>query len=620
VRSAGQFTIQNPAFEPAEPDSSGKLRPIYPLTEGLSQGVLRNLIQPLLPKVISHLPEPLPDWIRRDYHLCAIDFALSRIHQPSSLAEADLCRERLVFEELFLLQTGLFLLRRARQTHQTAWPVLPDATAQDQIKQVEDTLPFQLTAAQHKALAEIRQDLRRDLPMNRLVQGDVGSGKTVVAALAMLEASLCGYQAVLMAPTAILATQHAQTLAKLLAKSGEPIALLTGATPAAERKRILAGLEDGSIRLLVGTHAVIEDKVTFSNLALTVTDEQHRFGVKQRFRLNRNEEDRSFSPHVLVMSATPIPRTLALILYGDLDMTVIDQLPTGREPIATYTARSGDRSRVEDLVRRQVKTGRQAYVVCPMIEEQASLDLESAIQTYNRLAQEVFPDLTVGLLHGGLKPAAKDAVMADFAAGKTNVLVSTTVIEVGVDNPNATLMIIENAERFGLSQLHQLRGRIGRGPYKSYCILMSDSDEDLVRQRLRTLCQTTDGFEIARKDLELRGPGDFFVPANTACQPSDSLISIATGNCSAKPRKRSGLCSNATRIWYLPNTRAWCEPSNNTSALLYRMSSSDPQGGYLCPESSAAALAAFRSSPPKARTPARLPPKPKKPCFRSWHL
>lgn len=510
LRNAGQFTIQSPAFEPAEPDSTGKLRPIYPLTEGLSQGILRSLILPLLPKVISHLPEPLPDWIRRDYHLCAIDFALSRIHQPSSHDEAQLCRERLVFEELFLLQTGLFLLRRARQNSQNALPVLPDAAIQGQVKHVEDSLPFQLTTAQLKALADIRQDLRRDLPMNRLVQGDVGSGKTVVAALAMLETSLCGYQAVLMAPTAILATQHAQTLARLLAHSGEPIALLTGATPTAERKRILAGLANGSIRLLVGTHAVIEDKVTFCNLALTVTDEQHRFGVKQRFRLNRNEEARSLSPHVLVMSATPIPRTLALILYGDLDMTVIDQLPMGREPIATYTARTGDRGRVEDLVRRQTENGRQAYVVCPMIEEQASLDLESVIQTYNRLAQEVFPDLAVGLLHGGLKPAAKDAVMADFAVGNIQILVSTTVIEVGVDNPNATLMIIENAERFGLSQLHQLRGRIGRGPYKSYCILMSDSDEDLARQRLRTLCQTTDGFEIARKDLELRGPGDFF--------------------------------------------------------------------------------------------------------------
>ncbi|MCD8499518.1 MAG: ATP-dependent DNA helicase RecG [Clostridiales bacterium] len=389
-------------------------------------------------------------------------------------------------------------------------PVLPDATIEGQVKHVEATLPFQLTAAQQGALADIRRDLRRDLPMNRLVQGDVGSGKTVVAALAMLETSLCGYQAVLMAPTAILATQHAQTLARLLAPSGETIALLTGATPVAERKRILAGLENGSIRLLVGTHAVIEDKVSFNNLALTITDEQHRFGVRQRFRLNRTEDSRSLSPHVLVMSATPIPRTLALILYGDLDMSVIDQLPTGREPIATYTARTGDRGRVEDLVRRQIQAGRQAYVVCPMIEEQASLDLESAIQTYNRLAQTVFPDLSVGLLHGGLKPAAKDAVMADFAAGQIQILVSTTVIEVGVDNPNATLMIIENAERFGLSQLHQLRGRIGRGSHKSYCILMSDSDDDLARQRLRTLCQTTDGFEIARKDLELRGPGDFF--------------------------------------------------------------------------------------------------------------
>ena len=509
-RREGQFSIQNPAFERVEPDSKGKIRPLYPLTEGLSQGVLRGLILPLLPQVMNSLPEPLPFWVRRKHHLCAIDFAISRIHQPGSLDEAEICRHRLVFEELFLLQSGLFLLRRARQNSQIGIPVNLTAEQAAQVSTVEQALPFRLTDAQAAAVRAIRSDLSLDRPMNRLIQGDVGSGKTVVAALAMLEVSLCGYQAVMMAPTAILATQHHQTLQRLLAASGEEIALLTGATPIAQRRRILQDLAEGKVRLLVGTHAVIEDKVELPHLALTITDEQHRFGVRQRVRLTHAEQDRTVAPHVLVMSATPIPRTLGLILYGDLDMTLIDQLPAGREPISTYTARQGDRPRLEQLIHRQVQAGRQVYVVCPMIEEQESSDLESAISTYNRLAQETFPDLTVGLLHGSLKPAAKDQVMSDFVTGKISILVSTTVIEVGVDNPNASLMVIENAERFGLAQLHQLRGRIGRGPHRSYCVLISDSDDDLVRERLRTLCHTTDGFAIAQKDLELRGPGDFF--------------------------------------------------------------------------------------------------------------
>lgn len=512
-RRDGQFTIQSPALEPEEIGQSGKIRPIYPLTEGLTQGVLRGLILPLLPKVIGSLRDPLPAWVRRKHQLCAFDFAIARIHQPGSLEEAEICRQRLVFEELFLLQASLFLLRRSRQSSLVGRPIHLDDPQAHQFAVVVKALPFQLTAAQNTALAAIREDLAADRPMNRLVQGDVGSGKTVVAALAMLLASLTGHQAVMMAPTAILANQHHQTLQKLLAASGEPIALLTGATPAAQRRKTLAALQDGSIRLLVGTHAVIEDRVELPDLALTITDEQHRFGVGQRVRLTQNRaqpEDKPILPHVLVMSATPIPRTLALILYGDLDMTLIDQMPAGRQPIATYTARPTDRPRLERLIRREIASGRQVYVVCPMIDTQESLDLESAVSTYNRLAQDVFPDLSVGLLHGGLKPAAKDQIMTDFLAGKLSILVSTTVIEVGVDNPNATLMVVENAERFGLSQLHQLRGRIGRGAHQSYCVLMSDSDETLARERLRTLCQTTDGLAIAQKDLELRGPGDFF--------------------------------------------------------------------------------------------------------------
>ncbi len=509
-RRDGEFSVQSPAIEAVDVNKPGKIRPIYPTTEGLGQGILRSLILPLLPRVMASIPEALPHWVRKKHQLCAIDYAISRIHQPETLDEAEFARKRLVFEELFLLQSGLFLLRRARQNSQIGISIQLPPQNRLKAEMVEAQLPFRLTQAQINALAAVRQDLASDRPMNRLIQGDVGSGKTAVAALAMLDVALSGHQAVMMAPTAILAAQHLMTLQKLLANSGEEIALLTGATPAAKRRQILSDLKEGKIRLLVGTHAVIESQVEMPNLALTITDEQHRFGVRQRIMLTHSEQDRTVTPHVLVMSATPIPRTLGLILYGDLDMTLIDQLPAGRQPIKTYTARNADRVRVEDLIRRQVAAGRQAYVVCPMIKEQDESDLESAIRTYNRLTTEVYPDLTVGLLHGGLKPAIKDQVMQDFAAGQISILVSTTVIEVGVDNPNAALMQIENSERFGLAQLHQLRGRIGRGPHQSICILMCDSDDDLARERLRTLCQTTDGFLIAQKDLELRGPGDFF--------------------------------------------------------------------------------------------------------------
>ena len=525
-RSGRDFSVQNPAFEPCDPEEAGKqgIRPIYPLTEGLSQGVLRQLIRNVLPRLAGRLPEPLPAWVRKAHNLCAIDYAYSRIHQPASWEEAAICRRRLAFEELFLLQAGLFLLRRQRQDSSRGCPVRPDDSQAARLQAVQAALPFQLTDAQQKVWAEIRSDLTGIRPMNRLVQGDVGSGKTVVAALAMLQCALAGSQAVLMAPTAILARQHHQTLSRLLESSGEPVALLTGATPARERRQLLAALADGQVRLLVGTHALIEDQVRFRRLALAVTDEQHRFGVRQRIRLSQGstgeqtgdsadsqpDNPKDSQPHILVMSATPIPRTLGLILYGDLDISIIDQLPAGRRPIETYTAGAADRGRLEKLIRRFVQEGRQVYIVCPMIEENAETDLESAVSTYNRLAQEIFPDLRLGLLHGGLKAAAKDAVMDAFIGGGIQILVSTTVIEVGVDNPNAALMIVENAERFGLAQLHQLRGRIGRGPYRSICVLMSDSEDERARERLKTLCHAADGFTVAEKDLELRGPGDFF--------------------------------------------------------------------------------------------------------------
>ncbi|MEA4888500.1 MAG: ATP-dependent DNA helicase RecG [Clostridiaceae bacterium] len=543
-RDSRSFSVQNPAFEPLDKTDPGDLKPVYPLTEGLSQGVIRQLIQTVLPQLIGCLPEPLPAWIRRDQHLCAVDYAYSRIHHPANREEIELCRERLVFEELFLMQTGLYLLRRRRKQAVVGVPLCLGAAEMQQMDRFTAKLPFRLTDAQQRVWSEIQSDLQTEQPMSRLLQGDVGSGKTVVAALAMLQCALCGSQAVLMAPTAILARQHFQTLNRLLTGTGFTVALLTGATPLHERKILLAGLADGEIKLLVGTHALIEDQVRFAGLALAITDEQHRFGVRQRIRLGSAAAEDAPSgqpagePHVLVMSATPIPRSLALILYGDLDLSIIDQLPAGRRPIETYTAADADRARIERLMRRFVQEGRQVYVVCPMIEEQSKTDLESAIKTFNRLSQEVFPDLHLGLLHGSLKQKAKDLVMDEFMAGTVQILVSTTVIEVGVDNPNAALMVIENAERFGLAQLHQLRGRIGRGEYRSVCVLLSDAEDERARERLRTLCHAADGLTVAEKDLELRGPGDFFgtrqhgLPAlRIANLYRDSLILKRVQNC-----------------------------------------------------------------------------------------
>jgi ATP-dependent DNA helicase RecG len=516
IKRAGRtFQVQNPAFEPVgnpdEADPTFGYKPVYRLTAGINQGVMRQLIQSLLTRTSGNLPEPLPAWLRRRFKLCAADFAYSRIHQPADEHDIELCRRRIGFEELFLLRTGLWLLRRHRSQEAHALALEPDATARTALEAFLDRLPFELTGAQRRSWQEIQADLARSHPMNRLLQGDVGSGKTVVAALAMLACTLGGAQSALMAPTSILARQHHQTLCRILEGSGPAPVLLTGATRAAEKRDILAGLADGSIRMVVGTHALLEDVVVFQRLALTITDEQHRFGVGQRRRLGQFQDSGdSIQPHVLVMSATPIPRSLALVLYGDMDVSLIDELPAGRSPVATYTAASRDRPRIEQLMRRTAGEGRQVYVVCPMIEEQEALDLESVTAVYNRLAQQVFPDFKVGLLHGSLRQAVKDEVMDDFMANKLQILVSTTVIEVGVDNPNATLMVIENAERFGLAQLHQLRGRIGRGAHRSLCVLISDSNDDLGRKRLRAICHAADGFAVAEQDLQLRGPGDFF--------------------------------------------------------------------------------------------------------------
>ena len=521
-RDGRNFDVTNPAFEPDRAEEIHLIRPFYPLTKGLRQGVLRQLIAQALPEALPHIREPLPAVIRRDEKLCSAGFAYEKIHCPASDEELEIARARLVYEELFLVQGGLRWMKMSSRKEEHSFPVQLTGQQKLTLKAVLARLPFSLTDDQRNVCADILKDLGREIPMNRLVQGDVGSGKTMVAAVSILACALCGRQSVFMAPTSILAAQHYQKLSDFLLGTGITAAILLGSTPPAEKRRIREQLKSGEILVLVGTHAVLSDKIEFASLALTVTDEQHRFGVRQRagfFGKGR------IMPHTLVMSATPIPRTLALILYGDLDISVIRKIPAGRVPIETYTASSSDEDRLYGIVARQIEQGRQTYFVCPVIEprdndeipagdedaeESSGGGLISAVELYEHFSLSVFPQYRVGLLHGGLKAAEKEAVMERFVSGEIQVLISTTVVEVGVDNPNASLMVIENADRFGLSQLHQLRGRIGRGPYRSVCILKSDKMEGLAQKRLQTLCSTTDGFLIAEKDLELRGPGDFF--------------------------------------------------------------------------------------------------------------
>jgi len=428
--------------------------------------------------------------------------AYRQIHFPDSEAELTEARRRLVFEELFLLSIGLRGIR-ARRDHLRVSPMPPvDLTP------FYSSLPFSLTGAQQRAIDEILRDMTSDRPMNRLCQGDVGSGKTMVAAAAIYFAAKNGRQAALMAPTEILAEQHYKGLGPLLEGLGIRCALLTGSMTAATRRSILAQLTSGEIQLAIGTHALISGDVLYRDLGLVITDEQHRFGVAQRAAL----AGKGSSPHLLVMSATPIPRTLALILYGDLDVSIIDELPPGRQPVDTFSVRTSYHERIYAFLRKHIAEGRQAYIICPMVEENADLpDDRKAVTEYAaHLQNQIFPDLRIAAVHGRMKAKEKEAVMSAFANREADILVSTTVVEVGVDVPNATVMVIENAERFGLSQLHQLRGRVGRGKHKSYCILISDTKNEETRDRLKVMTQTTDGFKIAEEDLRLRGPGDFF--------------------------------------------------------------------------------------------------------------
>ena len=493
----------NPLFEPeGRQQVTGRIMPIYPLTAGVTQGLMARAARQGLDACRELLPDVLPDEVRQAHSLCYVNYAYENIHFPSSPEALEVARRRLVFEELFLLTCGLQLLRQRRRD------VAGPACRRMSMEPFYRRLPFALTGAQRRAIADAVGDMVSGKPMNRLCQGDVGSGKTMVAAACIWFAVENGWQTALMAPTEILARQHYQGLAPLLARFSIRCALLTGSIRAKERREILAGLADGSIDLCIGTHALLTEDVQYRRLGLVVTDEQHRFGVNQRAALSQKAED----PHMLVLSATPIPRTLALVIYGDLDVSVIDELPPGRQKVDTFAVGESYRQRLNGFIRKQVAEGHQVFIVCPLVAEDDQLpDERKAVTAYaKQLQEQVFPDLRVAVLHGKMKPREKEKVMAAFAAGESDILVSTTVVEVGVDVPNATCMVVENADRFGLSQLHQLRGRVGRGKAKSYCILLSDSQNEETRARLKVMTQTNDGFRISQEDLRLRGPGDFF--------------------------------------------------------------------------------------------------------------
>ena len=481
---------------------TGRIVPIYPLTAGVSQLILSRSIRQGLDACADILPDVLPDEIRQAHQLCRIGFAYENIHFPENEQALDLARRRLAFEELFLFTIGLKRLRNRRETVS-----IPPCAPVD-MEAFYNALPFSLTCAQKRCVEDALVDMRSGTPMNRLCQGDVGSGKTMVAAACVYFCVKNGKQAALMAPTEILAQQHYNGLAPLMEQLGIRCALLTGSTKAATKRSIAAQLAVGEIDFAIGTHALITEHVDYADLGLVVTDEQHRFGVAQRAALAAKGQH----PHTLVMSATPIPRTLALILYGDLDVSIIDELPPGRHPIETYSVPGSYHPRVYNFIQKLVAEGRQAYIVCPMVEVNDELpDERKAVTEYaKQLQTEVFPNLKVAFVHGKMKSKEKDAVMTAFAAHETDILVSTTVVEVGVDVPNAAVMVVENAERFGLSQLHQLRGRVGRGKHQSYCILISDNRNEETQQRLKVMTKTSDGFKIAEEDLRLRGPGDFF--------------------------------------------------------------------------------------------------------------
>ncbi len=500
TENRGKLEMVGPVYEKPEAQRfTGKIIPLYPLTGGLSQKVVQSVMELALESA-GQMEEYLPAGLREKYQIAEINYAMKNIHFPDSFDSYNIARQRFVFEELFILQ--LALLSRKEDIEEKEGIIFPDTQCRAKFT---ERLPFPLTGAQERVLEEICKDLKSGVMMNRLVQGDVGSGKTAVAAAAIYVAVKNGCQAVMMAPTEILANQHYETLSAFFEGLGIHVVLLTGGMSAKEKRFVYDEITLGLADVIVGTHAVIQDQVEYQSLGLVVADEQHRFGVQQRAKLL----SKGNNPHMLIMSATPIPRTLALILYGDLDISVIDELPPGRKVVKTYAVGEKMRDRIYAFVEKNIRAGQQAYVVCPLIEETESSDLKNAEEIAQHL-QERYPYISVGLLHGKMRPKMKEQVMSEFAAGKIHILVATTVIEVGVNVPNSNIMVIENAERFGLSQLHQLRGRVGRGADQAYCILVAHGSQPVTRKRMETMCHSNDGFYISQQDLKLRGPGDFF--------------------------------------------------------------------------------------------------------------
>ncbi len=501
----GKIDLTSPVFDEIEKkNNTGKIIPLYPLTFSLSQNTIRKIIENGLKDVEEDggLKETLPQYILNEYKLEEINKAIETVHFPKEFADFEIARKRFVFEELLSTQLALLQLKNSNLKDHKGIRFSKDAHMSDVI----NSLPFNLTKAQLRVLEEIDKNMEQDKSMNRLLQGDVGSGKTVVAMISAYKAVKSGYQVAVLAPTAILATQHLENFQKILEKFDIRCELLISGITKKKKTEILEKLQNGEVDILIGTHAMLEENVTFKNLGLVVTDEQHRFGVKQRTTMAQKGEN----PDVLVMSATPIPRTLALILYGDLDISVIDELPPNRKKIETFAVTKALEDRVNNFVKKQVDEGRQAYIVCPLVEESEENDLQSVISLYEKCKTEVFPNYRIEYIHGKMKQKEKDDIMERFKNGEIDILISTTVIEVGVDVPNSSIMVIEDAQRFGLAQLHQLRGRVGRGEYQSYCILKYEGKGKNTRERMKIMTQTNDGFVISQKDLELRGSGDFF--------------------------------------------------------------------------------------------------------------
>lgn len=503
-KKSGVTEFNSPVFDAEnEHKNTGKIVPVYPTTKGLNQTSIRQAIENALALVNEKLEESLPEYIVKQYNLMSLEDATKQIHFPSNMEKFTLARKRLAFEELLTFQLALLSLKTQYDNEIRGIKYDENVKMSDVI----NTLSFRLTKAQLRVLEEIDRDMESEKPMNRLLQGDVGSGKTIVAMISAYKAVKSGYQVAVMAPTTILATQHLENFNKILSSFGIKSELLISSLTKKQKQIVLDKLKSGEIDIIIGTHALLQENVEFKKLGLVVTDEQHRFGVKQRSII----AGKGNNPDVLVMTATPIPRTLAIVVYGDLDISIIDELPPNRKKIDTLAVRENMTARIVEFIKKNVDEGRQAYIVCPFVEDNEDMEnvksIEKLAKTYK---DDIFKDYKVEILHGKMKPKEKDQVMQDFKDNKISILISTTVIEVGVDVPNANIMVIENAERFGLAQLHQLRGRVGRGEYKSYCILKYNGNSDLIRQRMETMTATDDGFKIAEKDLELRGSGEFF--------------------------------------------------------------------------------------------------------------